>query len=588
MTKRNGRKRSKPGMARTRAYGSRARSARLLESALGRRDELLLDAWSDVMDVLPAELRHAKVVEPQEASQLLSVARVALEGLGATYSQAMGRYAWLFGLRRVPDDLIAGRLVRAGAYHRRLAETISAMSTVPEYFPEPRSVQHRVPEMSQASADALVRMCGLAENLSMVHAALRRANKGQRVELRRDDLPWVVPDPDLDTAIELYDQRVDCDSGLPSGTKILRSIPFFGPLESAVSLRDCLLYVETLEARQRVPAWRGPLGRSPKIKLREGRYFVQAVTIEISALFESAKFAGSWSPSRLSSVVLLLRVLFMFAYEADLDIGTSLSTVGYLMLPARTLKDLLAHGITAVSEKELYLGPIGLPESANRAFGELSEEVPCLWPLMPGPVVRQAGDMCLVDVSSASSLLHELLTIKNHESADLRNARGEHFELHTQDVIDLSPWRPPDSLRKYRGRTLRLGGRAITDIDALATVADVAVLISCKSILHTHESDAGEYKSVRNVKSLLEESDAKWSSVIEALRRAPVGDNYDFSGYKLVGLVCTPHVEFVDTPQARDVFTPDMAGNRIRAVASLSEIMSFIRNNAQHAEIVGL
>ncbi len=571
--------------ARSEPVGPRRRGAKSLESALNRKDELLGQVWSDVMDSLPHHVRQTKLVEPQEGGAVLTAARIALEGLGATYAQAMGSYAWLFGLRRVPDNLTSARLTWAGAYNRRVAEALSTFSTAPEDFPAPQSMQHRVPDISKEAAEALVRMCGLAVCLSSVHSALRRAGKGESIQLRRDNLPWSVPDRDLDEAIETYDRRVDVDSGLVSGTRTLRIVPFFVRLDQPVAPHRSIIYVSMLDAKREVPTWSGALAGSPKVRLKTGRFHVSAATVEISSLFESAKYSATWSPSRLSSVVLLLRVLFILAYTTERGLGFSLPTVGYTIIATQTLKDLLQAGIEAINRNELYIGPFGVPESAEVAFNELSDAAPRLWPLAAGPVIRQAGEMSVVDVSSASMLLNDLLTVTNSEPAVLRNARGSDFELYTQSLIDLSPWRPPAPLGKLRGRTLKLGGIAVTDIDAIAIVEDVVILISCKSILHTSDSDSGEYRNVRNIRTLLENADQRWSSVVSRLRDDPIGDNYDFSGYRLVGVVCTPHVEFVLPQQLRAVIGPDKCGNSIRAVSSLSEIMAFIIANESRVEI---
>lgn len=183
---------------------------------------------------------------------------------------------------------------------------------------------------------------------------------------------------------------------------------------------------------------------------------------------------------------------------------------------------------------------------------------------------RAAGDQTAVDISSAQMWLHRLLTIDSYAAPDLVNARAFHFERVVQDVIDETAWRPPPELHEMRGRTLRLGSVSITDVDALAARDGTLLLVSCKSIPHTAELDAGIHARVRNVRTSLEEYDAYWQDKVKLFRANPIGDNYDFSGYQVLGNVCILHVEFTHIEQTRFVT------ETLRAVGSFTELQTYL------------
>jgi hypothetical protein len=132
-------------------------------------------------------------------------------------------------------------------------------------------------------------------------------------------------------------------------------------------------------------------------------------------------------------------------------------------------------------------------------------------------------------------------------------------------------------IRQLRGKALKISNESVTDVDAIAVSGTTILLISCKSIPHTPELDAGIYDRVRNVRTHLEKSDKEWLERLATFRSSPRGANFDFSGYEIVGVVCVPHIEFTFADQARIVLGEE-AGRHLRAVASLSEILTYINH----------
>jgi hypothetical protein len=141
-------------------------------------------------------------------------------------------------------------------------------------------------------------------------------------------------------------------------------------------------------------------------------------------------------------------------------------------------------------------------------------------------------------------------------------------------MIDHTAWAPMSPLRELRGRTLRSDRESITDVDALAVSRSTVLLVSCKSIPYTYDYDSGDYASVRNVRTYIERSDMEWQQRVRKLQQQPIGDNYNFEGYDIYGVVCTPFVIFVNRPQARVIIEHE--GRILRATCGLGELIDFL------------
>ncbi|MRJ75459.1 hypothetical protein GEV29_02825 [Aeromicrobium sp. SMF47] len=384
-------------------------------------------------------------------------------------------------------------------------------------------------------------------------------------------MPWVVPDRALDQAIEAYDRRTEKRTGLSAGTEVSVFHPLFSTLDAPLNPYELLLAVRPTDFPQQVLTWKGPISSLDKVSGNRGSYIVGAMSLKPATQLLAESQSNMKSPE-LPAVILLLRSLFISMWTADWGTthSRSLSQSGYVVLPTRSLPYILGETIRAIAHAGMRPGPVEMPTVAQDAVDVLAAIKPRGWPLEPGPVLRCVGDQTVVDVLSACAWLHHYLTVDKSGPRDLILARSFHFEKVVQDLIDSTPGQPEASLRNLRGRTLKLNGRALTDIDALATLGDRLVLVSCKSIPHTPDLDAGSHATVRNVRTDLEKYDKAWQDLMEMLRASPKGDNYDFRGLKIVGVVCTPHPEFTNIEQLRHVEVG------LSAVVSMAELGDFL------------
>ena len=123
-----------------------------------------------------------------------------------------------------------------------------------------------------------------------------------------------------------------------------------------------------------------------------------------------------------------------------------------------------------------------------------------------------------------------------------------------------------------RARTLRLGGASVTDIDAIAQLSDnTLLLISCKSIIYSPAYDMGQYRAVRNAASTVRDAVRDWRADVARLVANPIGENYNLSGWSLVGVVCTPSVVWIELGPCTDFVQP-----KLRAAVSLPELQAWL------------
>jgi hypothetical protein len=140
-------------------------------------------------------------------------------------------------------------------------------------------------------------------------------------------------------------------------------------------------------------------------------------------------------------------------------------------------------------------------------------------------------------------------------------------------MIDGTRWSPPDSLKRYRGRHLRLAGEQIREVDAIAELDGICILVSCKSRVYTATYDMSLHNVVRNTADYFSRAVEDWEALIQKLRHNPVGDNYDLSAIKDLrgGVVITPSVMYVPIEVAEK---ESVAG--LRSYSSFGEFEAWV------------
>jgi hypothetical protein len=547
-----------------------------LAGAVARREAIFTETVHEAVSVIPEEYRVDRVTDPVEAVAPLDATRLAVEGLGRRYAQAMGCYSWLFWLRRLPSEVFSGGLATSGPYWRAVAEVMSSWTTTAEYFGD-KSFRSVIPPISDSQLESLMKLCSLARLLGTVHGVIRRAGKGESVRWLRHGLPLPVSDPELDEMISLYDERHLSQAGFRAGTQPFKFQPFFAKLIEPGSWEQCALVVREAPEIAPVTYWRGPVYTEKSPQIRPGRFIAGLMTTaNLRRLLASTRDVTAWQESRqLTSLLILLRVLFlMTVFEGFGPQWNALPSVGYLVVRSAELVEGIQGRLPAVSADLFQIMPGSVASDAEQVLADVAAIEAQPWPLARGPILRVAGAQTAVDVNAATYRIDELMAIPGSGGGALVNARGTHFEQFVQEMIDQTAWAPKPPLRQLWQRKLRLNGRTITDVDALAVSGSTVLLVSCKSVPYTHEYDCGDYITVRNVRSLIEEADIKWQRQVDKLRKEKRGDNYDFEGYELHGVVCTPFVVFAHRPQTRVII--QRTDRFLRATCSARELVDFL------------
>ncbi|RDS79586.1 hypothetical protein DWU98_17505 [Dyella monticola] len=462
-------------------------------------------------------------------TELISIVEQALTRWASIYSPVQ----WLWTLRRVDPSVFKGDLSTTFGYDLALAETISGHSTARGGA---RIASNQLAYvLAESDAARVWRFCAGVRYLSNLHQTYRWANKGAPVRFAKRGPPQAEPSDELRQAAYAYDQRMDASSSYLAHSGNI-AIPDSGG-DAAITA-----FIQSEPFIMRVPDLPGPpalkaetvtryvphtvdFGPYIKVILHEPTPRDPSIAKEVAALgcLLSALYEFLWNHRQISGA--LQRGYLRWRREKLEQVFED----AYTRLPARFKKLVAWSGIvSAVEWIDIIKGMRGMS-----------------WPLVAGPVLRIDDDEVLLDLYSASVRLNTLISdfARDGEAA---NTRSNLFELRVQGLLDESPWQAPTTVRNMRGLTLRLGGKHLTDIDAIGCKDNQLLLVSCKSTIYSPQYDAGDFRVIRNRESLLLGAIRDWEKKVTFLQRNPVGDNYDFSNFDLIeGVVCTPLPVFV-------------------------------------------
>jgi hypothetical protein len=329
---------------------------------------------------------------------------------------------------------------------------------------------------------------------------------------------------------------------------------------------------------QVLPTWRGPLKGGKPIRVF-GRFVPALMSISDLPIVLTRARGGDdqwWDPALPALLALLQGITWYLTYETD-NGWISLVRYGYVSLGGDTLARMLEHSLPQIRNTIDVMFPTSCPMDAAAAIEVLQTIKAGAWPLLPGPVLRRGENYILIDLQAATQRLNRMLAITPADDK-VPNARARHFEDVVQHMIDGTPWAPHPMLRALQRRTLHPeAGVDLTDIDALGEFQGTLLIVSCKSTPYRAEYEAGDYRAVRNVRTMLIEALNDWLEVIEALNEKLVGTNYDLRRFeRICGVVCTPHVFYVPVGSATRPVLTSPRGTELIAVCSYGELERFL------------
>lgn len=507
-----------------------------------------------------------RLVHGQHACELVAQSIAALNERIRRVARRRSSLHWLWMLRRLPSSAFEGELATTLGYDQTLAEAATGMA------PEADDVTFGPDLVASFPLDGvtlsdLAEVCSLVRFVSDLHKAYRWAAKGATLHFDPCARPAEVADAALRSSVELYDQRVVASSRPMSrqGSEVVQASDVVG--QPGTLLR----VVPTLPSEMRFsPELLGklPLDR-PELN-RVGARATVRFTLQRVAVPRLLSLNPALSQKELAVILLLhTAALYVHRHRAGLF---SVMTRGYLLLETTMLRDMMSKYM-AIGGDELNarLVQVGML-NVDQLWEMLRRVRGTMWPLVPGPVIRECGRWTCLDLASATKHLDVLEA--DDAFGEIANARADHFEHAVQAVIDTSSWKPSDGLKALRGRPLRLIGSTITDLDAVGARGSTLLAVSCKSTVYRRTYDQGDHSTVRNVASLVQKAVAEWSQRMGTLEAAPVGDNYDLSQYsEILRVICLPMVPWVPLGAA----TAEVAVG-LRAACSYSEFASWLTN----------
>lgn len=417
-----------------------------------------------------------------------------------------GSAEWLWWLRRLRGQFDDVNDMRStGPYVQGVSEALAAGISKPS-SPVPNQPTFTFP----LTPEALLDLAWLGEMAIMtyqLHATMKRCAKGQQVVLIPGEVPQWEPDDDLDDAIEEYDSRTEREAA-----NLMQSV--------GVATPKGTIDPQHVRIGGLVPHWYsfGVAKPPPFAKADPPPFLFEWIDLDA--------VAPLWDQNLLTEQHVALIAVLWAAFnigtrepEHALRRMTAPLQWGYMVTPTNTFL------IPALEEMCSWI-PQGvgravegcwLPGSAQEILDVLSHLHARIWPPLCGNPIHRADDYSVIDLIGASRRLFSTL-LRPSDGAGV-NVWSLHFEQNVRDLIDGTPWRPPDALRPLIGRTIkRADGSDLTNIDALAYRNGRLLLVSCKSIAFTVPALGGEFAVTRNIVEKIQAAASHWHDVIATLR----------------------------------------------------------------------
>jgi len=540
-----------------------------------------LQCFPHVAAALRTHSPGARTCSGEVATRVLEEAIRAISRALRTETNGYAGLRWLWLLRRLPEWVFEGDYSTTLGYDSTLAEAIAGQGAGRSRV-QLLSGEQRAYPLDATVVRRLARYCASVRILSQLHREYRWAGKGAAIEFVAGQMPEHLPDETLRDSVYLYDERAEQGGGGRMGTEV------FSPTRSALDLREVLRTLEqdpltklfrllrVQPAREiTVPMVGADLTDTdvPTALMRARYMFIPIPLANLQTLIDAAP-AGQ--PIFDKSAAVLLFLLFAStAHVVDHRAGfVSAFQTGYLLFAEPVFRARFADAFAVVPSPIREILDAANVRSAQEALDVLVAVAGNPWPLEAGPILYRDGEALAVDLVAASRRLSDAVVYPRAQGT-IANVRSAHFELRVQAAVNASRYAPPAEVLVVRGRTLKLRGRDITDLDAIARVDGSLVLLSCKSIIYSPEYDMGEYRAVRNAATTVRSAVEDWAEILVTLRANLLGDNYDLRGWDLLGVVCTPSVVWIELGRCTTFVLPGL-----RAAVSLAELQAWLAGEA--------
>lgn len=442
------------------------------------------------------------------------------------FLQLLSPAAWICVLRGVNPGVMSGLLGISVLNKMDEVESLTALSrAAPSTGFEFETVVRPTPSRLHALGAVLA----AGDALGYVDVLRRRVSKGQSLFWEANSpIPKPFPDPSIDNSVKSYDKRAQ-----RIGTDWHPFVQYGLPRLDR-SRDHVVLFANSRGISETV----GQTKSRGAIDTTLNRWNSGSATLTDRARHPLVVAAGlsSNTGSYVASAYLLSRVLAsIMTYDALAQVERS----GFVRLEIAPFMECLAEQIAAELEKPSSVMSASLPRSVDEALGALFDSSLTMRRGL-GVAARRMEHGLLIDLRAMTSALHFGLLIDKSGGGAV-NVLGLEFEPYVQDIIDSAlPGNSASPYRSLRGRTLLRMGRPVTDIDAVADIGNSILLISCKAFENTAEAQKGLFTAVRSVNTRVSNALNDWDNKVKELKNNPEGDNYDFRGKRVVGMLVTP------------------------------------------------
>jgi len=497
--------------------------------------------------------------EEGAAEALHSMARV-LYRRAYEVNGCMPRWQWLRTLRYLPSEAFGGgQFLYEGSYQerRRIVEALSGVRALDG------------PNPKQVCEEAVFRLVAAGTGVANAAVLLRMTSKGAGLRIRRAHYPEIDSDSDLVAAIKLFDERMDGDLNLVAGT-----VAHGTPLREQHSVLDMLLWThrpvqpfnDFIASREQL-AWR-------TFAITDWGF----APIHQHFRLPGAMTTLNWYHEELPGLLVLNSAIMLFLILAGDNAVVSAMRYGYIALPYKELEQFLDLALSRFADELIQLfgrdvrRTLSAATSLSIAWRKPDFIKPGLIPYVSGPILRKhSNGVALVDLVAATHRVALRCRVVASAGPALK-ARGDDFEEQVRRMVGHSPCGPrPESVSLPVGVPIRAGGRALTDVDALAYRDGVAFLIDAKAIAPVGFAE-GLFAPTRNHRAAVEREAHEWPKKVAELQSHGCFERYGLDQCReVVSIVVTPGAPWVTSEHALAWAHPG-----IRRVASYEELKKFL------------
>jgi hypothetical protein len=406
---------------------------------------------------------------------------------------------WLAVLRRAEDMLLTSfsEDVASGIIGRVASEASNSHKSIGRM--RFKVISWFIPPSVLTDLDDAI---SLSLILGNINSALRRVAKGQQLLLNKRILACtLLPDPkNVHKAVDLYDARMQL-FGNPLGATMGT---FSQGTASEVSGTMVPTWADLRRQQQ--------LSRSVTKKLLEEHDPFFPIMSDIQNMAPPEYIQGnsgiSGETQALSAALLVYRRLRKRREGMPQFKSGSWSRLGYAIYPYADFVRDFEH---VTDWHPLWQQGWADDFTSRHALNYL---------MSPGArVLYPIGRQVAIDAVQASGAL--AMTFTRTQGGKTANQWGDDFEVKVRNLIDASPWRPPDIYRSLIGKKVKDGSRVITDLDAVAFVDSTLLFIDCKAYKGSPEFWAGHYGPVESMRKTIESASQAWEDRIKYIRSKP-------------------------------------------------------------------